>query len=146
MMLGSFWLCFVYDAGEFLIVFCLWCWGVFDCVLFMMLGSFRLCFVYDAGEFLIVFCLWCWGVLDCVLFMMLGSFWLSFGYDKVKIWIYFSYCTMKIWISCWLQCSDSMNCFSLMQVRFGLACGYDRVQSDSWVWVFCRKLLLLSLV
>ena len=58
---------------------------------------------------------------------------MSFGYDKVKIWIYFSYGTVKIWISCWLQCNDSMNCLSLMQVRFGLSCGYDRVQSDRWV-------------
>jgi hypothetical protein len=77
--------------------------------------------------------------------MMLGSFRLSFGYDKVKIWIYFSYGIEKICISCWLHCSDSINCLLLMQIRFGLSYGYDRVQSARWVWVFCRKLLFLSL-
>jgi hypothetical protein len=50
--------------------------------------------------------------------MILLSFKLSCGYDTVKIWIYFSYGTVKIWISCWLQCSDNMNCLSLMQCFF----------------------------
>jgi hypothetical protein len=65
-------MCIVFVVGWWITVYCICCWVVANCVLYLLLGGGLMCIVFVVGWWLAVYCICCWVVASCVLCLLLG--------------------------------------------------------------------------